>query len=100
VTTRPFSGTGHDLHARSGLDGGRWTVPGFEFAYAVESCTGMRIGRANCVAVTNRAVEGRVVTVGNDFLGDNAAKRIKEPEGFSLRLAGKSSCARDDKFAS
>jgi len=100
VGARREGRTGHDLDTGAGWDGGRGSVAGFEFADAMECCAGMSIGSADRVAVADRAVEGRVVAVGENVFGEDAALGGEDWDGLGSRFAHKCSEARDYHFTS
>jgi len=64
---------GHDLDAGAGLDSHARCVACFELADAAESCAGLGIHGAYGVAIADGAIKGRVVAVGENFLGQDAA---------------------------
>ena len=73
----------HDFDALSGLDSRCKVAARAKFADTFETRTGrLRIRGAHRKAVARRTVKGRIVAIGEDGLGQDAAKRLLD---FNLR---------------
>src|SRR2546425_1580389 len=69
---------GHDGNAAAGRERGGRFIAGLELTRARKRHTGRDIGGAHGVAVARRAVEGRIVTVGDYVFCENEAESLAQ----------------------
>ena len=63
-----YGGSGHDLDATAGSERLGDSVASFDFADATKRCAFGGVARANGIAIAGGAIEGRIISVGVDFL--------------------------------